>query len=246
MEAGWPHGYAQRLLAEVDSTNAEAMRIAPQTAGPTWIFAERQTAARGRRGRPWQQPAGNFSASLLLPDAGTPADMSLRSFITSLALYDALRAVAGSAARLTLKWPNDVLLSGGKLAGILLESAPRGLIIGIGVNLAAAPSAAEVEEGALGPVSLSGETGVSITPQELLSLLAAAYAPWEARFREQGFEPIRTAWLARAAKLGEVIRARTMREEWSGTFETVDETGQLVLSTPKGRVSIPAADVFFN
>jgi BirA family transcriptional regulator, biotin operon repressor / biotin---[acetyl-CoA-carboxylase] ligase len=214
-------------------------------AGPCWIFAKHQTAARGRRGRAWSMPAGNFSASLVLPRAGSPAEMGLRSFVASLALYDAVRAVAGPEARLSLKWPNDVLLSGGKLAGILLESAGEALVIGIGVNLVAAPGMTDVEEGALTPVSLKSETGTEIAPEDFLPHLAQAFAFWEERFCTYGFGPVREAWLAKAAKLGEPIRARTMREEMHGTFETVDAQGHLVLTSAEGRMSIPAADVFF-
>lgn len=97
----------------------------------------------------------------------------------------------------------------------------------------------------MGPVSLVGETGVRVDPEEFLDLLAPAYAQWEARFRAQGFAPIRAAWLARAARLGEAIVARTAREEWRGVFETVDERGNLVLSTADGRRAIAAAEVFF-
>lgn len=241
----WPAGYDLRSLKEVDSTMSEATRVLKELAGPCWIFAAHQTGARGRRGRAWSMPDGNFSASLVLPQAGSPAEMGLRSFVASLALYDAVRTVAGPSARLSLKWPNDVLLSGGKLAGILLESAGEALVIGIGVNLAAAPDVRDVEEGALTPVALKAETGTEIAPDVFMAYLAAAYALWEERFRTYGFGPVREAWLAKAAKLGEPIRARTMREEMHGTFETVDEQGHLVLTSAKGRMSIPAADVFF-
>ena len=84
-----------------------------------------------------------------------------------------------------------------------------------------------------------------MTPEEFLDVLAPAFARWEVQIATYGFEPIRTAWLARAAKIGEVITARTMREEWTGTFETVDNAGNLVLKTAQGVVAIPAADVFF-
>jgi len=117
--------------------------------------------------------------------------------------------------------------------------------IGIGVNLAHAPQASEVEEGATRPVSLAGEASVSITPEEFLDLLAPAYAAREQSFTTYGFAPIRAAWLDRAARLGEAITARTARETHHGTFETVDEQGNLVLSTAQGRRAIPAADVFF-
>ncbi len=238
------------MLAEVDSTNAEAARIAPTLTGPEWILALNQTASRGRRGRAWSFPKGNFAGTLVLHPTETPDIVALRSFVASLALYDALITCGVQAHSLALKWPNDVLLNGGKLAGILLESIGAGpsvshLAIGIGVNLADAPAPAEVEAGAMRPVSLFSETGVSIAPEEFLDLLANAYARYEAQFTTFGFAPIREAWLARAAKLGEVITARTMTSETVGTFETVDEQGNLVLKTSQGRVAIAAADVFF-
>lgn len=102
-----------------------------------------------------------------------------------------------------------------------------------------------MEPGAVRPVSLLSEAGANVTPEDFLTELAVAYAGYESQFVTYGFEPIRTAWLARAAKLGEVITARTAASETVGTFETVDAGGNLVLNTAKGRVSIPAADVFF-
>ncbi|MGQ3486537.1 biotin--[acetyl-CoA-carboxylase] ligase [Roseovarius pacificus] len=248
--AAWPHGVGRRVLAEVDSTNAEAARIAPNLTGPEWILALRQTAARGRRGRAWTNPQGNFAATLVMRPTESPDQVALRSFVASLALYDAFVAATGRAEGFTLKWPNDVLLNGGKLAGILLESAgsAAGLsyfAIGIGVNLAQAPSPDQVEPQALRPVSLLSETGAEVTPEEFLGLLAPDYARYEAQFTTYGFAPIRTAWLNRAAKLGEVITARTARDEFTGTFETVDEAGNLVLTTAKSRHAIPAAEVFF-
>ena len=246
----WPEGYGKRVLASVDSTNAEAARIAPGLVGPEWILALEQTAARGRRGRGWANPAGNFSATLVMHPAETPDKVALRSFVAALALYDALVAATGRAEPFSLKWPNDVLLNGGKLAGILLESAGSGgtlthFAIGIGVNLKHAPDASQVEPGAVRPVSLLSEIGADVSPEELLDLLALAYARFEAQFTTFGFEPIRAAWLDRAARLGEVVTARTARDEVTGTFETVDAAGNLVLSTAKSRVAIPAADIFF-
>ncbi|RFP89724.1 biotin--[acetyl-CoA-carboxylase] ligase [Rhodobacteraceae bacterium 63075] len=244
-ETAWPEGYARRDYETLPSTQGEALRLAGGLSAPTWIFAKAQTAPRGRRGRAWAQGQGNFGASLVLPGLGDPAQMGLRSFVASLALYDAVRAVAGPGAQLALKWPNDVLLGGGKLAGILLETAGEALVIGIGVNLAHAPGAGEVEAGAVRPVALAAETQAQMDPESFLTHLAAAFAPWEARFRTHGFAPVREAWLAHAAKLGQPIRARAMREEWQGTFETIDAAGHLVLRTAQGQKSIPAADVFF-
>lgn len=249
--ADWPAGYGRIVLDEVDSTNAEAARRAPGLAGPTWILGLRQTAGRGRRGRPWADQAGNFAATLSMRPQETPDRMALRSFVAALALHDALAAVTGQPQGLSLKWPNDVLLNGGKLSGILLESAGQGrrlghFAIGIGVNLLHAPDAGAVEPGAVRPVSLLGEAGLRVTPEELLAVLARAYADREAQFVACGFGPIRAAWLARAARLGEEIVARTARGETQGRFETVDAAGNLVLSVRGGRVAIPAAEVFFR
>lgn len=246
---GWPEGYGRRVLPEVDSTNAEAALIAGSLSGPEWILGLRQTAARGRRGRAWVTPPGNFSATLVMQPQESLDKVALRSFVASLALFDAVAQVTGTAVGLSLKWPNDVLLNGGKLAGILLEGigGPQGhLAIGIGVNLLAAPSTEAVESGAVPPVCLLHETGVRITPEGFLDALAEAWAKHEQSFVTYGFEPARTLWLNRAARLGETITARTARDSQSGVFETVDGAGQLVLKTSQGRVSIAAADVFFE
>ncbi len=246
----WPPNVGRRVLTSVDSTMAEAARIAPTVAGPEWVLALEQSAGHGRRGRAWASSPGNFMASLVLHPAETPDTVALRSFVAALALRDALIDATGRSDGLALKWPNDVLLNGGKVAGILLESIGAGarvdhLIIGIGVNLATAPAASEVEPGATPPVSLVSETGALVTPEEFLDLLAPAYARHEASFVTYGFEPIRTAWLAGAAKLGETITARTMRETMTGRFETIDTHGNLVLQTAKGARSIAAAEIFF-
>ncbi|MCH2095816.1 MAG: biotin--[acetyl-CoA-carboxylase] ligase [Rhodobacteraceae bacterium] len=246
----WPEGYGRRVLDSIDSTSAEAARSIPTLAGPEWIMARHQTEARGRRGRRWINPVGNFSATLVYRPTGSPQEAALRSFIAALALFDAIAGVTGRVDGLAVKWPNDVLLNGGKLAGILLESqALKGggfaLSIGIGVNLVQAPDACDVEEGAVRPVSLLSETGCEVTPEAFLEALADAFAKWEMQFQQFGFAPIREAWLARAARLGEVIRARTGSSEHVGTFETVDAIGQLVLKTSRGRQAIPAADVYF-
>ena len=234
-------------MASVDSTNSEAARIARDLAGNEWILALEQTAARGRRGRQWVNPKGNFAATLVLICQGeSPATMALRSFVASLALYDALTAVTGRPDGLALKWPNDVLLNGGKVAGILLESLPNDrLAIGIGVNLLDAPAAPQVENDATRPVSLMSETGAQVDVLDLLYCLAHAYAAHEDTFRTHGFTAIRTAWLARAAKLGERVMARTGNDELNGTFKDVDVQGNIILKTASGTRAIAAADIFF-
>ncbi len=229
---------------------AEAVRRLPELSGPAWFLALRQTAGRGRRGRTWIDPPGNFAATLMLFPTEQAEVVALRSFVAALALADTLAQCAGRHDLITLKWPNDVLLNGAKVAGILLESAGQGtrvghLAIGFGVNLASAPEVEAVAEGALRPTSVLAQTGVQVTPEAFLDALASAYARWEAVFAGQGFGPIRVAWLERAARLGQTITARTGREVVEGTFQTVDDSGALVLDTPQGVRSITAAEVFF-
>lgn len=251
MSDAWPDGVARHVLARTDSTNAEALRLAPSLSGPAWIMTHEQVSGRGRRGRVWAMPAGNFAATLLLrPKSGVDRSAQL-SFVAALALYDALAAACGPAARLSIKWPNDVLLNGGKVAGILLESAgngadPSAVAVGIGVNLAAAPDARDIEAGAFAPVSLRAETGFVVPAEDFLDLLAPTFARWLSQLETYGFAPIRTAWLSRAARLGETIIARTTRTDAEGVFEGIDETGALILNTASGRQILPAADVFFG
>ncbi len=245
------NGRAGRItLPEIDSTNAEGFRRAPTLAGPAWILAGVQTAGRGRRARPWSSPLGNFHGTLVLKPGEPPEIVALRSFAAALALRDAFVQLTGLDTSFTLKWPNDVLCNGGKIAGILLESQGLNgpdpvLCIGIGVNLVAAPEAAQLEAGAVPPVSLLAETGLRITPETFLDALAPAYDRWEAIFTAEGFVPLRTAWIAHAARLGQPIRARTGTETREGTFETIDAQGNLILRTPAGTLAIPAAEVFF-
>jgi BirA family transcriptional regulator, biotin operon repressor / biotin---[acetyl-CoA-carboxylase] ligase len=254
--AAWPAGVGRVLLPSIDSTNAEAMRRAPDLSGPCWFLAEAQTAGRGRRARPWVSPRGNLYVTLLLQPTEPPQIVALRSFVAALALRDALLATGVPAEALALKWPNDVLLGGGKVAGILLESqslpgtasqAPRSsaLAIGIGVNLIGHPDPTAVEPGAVLPVSVHSQTGLQITPEVFLTALATAYAGWEGIFVTQGFAPIRAAWLAHAARLGTTIRARTGTQDRVGVFETIDADGNLMLRMAEGMVAIPAAEVFF-
>lgn len=246
----WPAGYDKLILDSTDSTLSEAQRRHSQgLSRPLWILALTQTAARGRRGRAWSMPQGNFAATLILPTSDTPDRLALRSFTASLALFEACKLATGRPECFSLKWPNDVLLNGGKLAGILLESlgfasANGAASIGIGVNLASAPPPAEVETRALKPVALI-DAGAQPGPEEFLDLLAPAFARYETQFTTYGFAPIRTEWMKHAANVGKRITARTGTDETTGTFDTIDDTGRLIMTTAQGRKAIAAADIFF-
>ncbi|MEP5732525.1 MAG: biotin--[acetyl-CoA-carboxylase] ligase [Sulfitobacter sp.] len=243
--SGWPIGYKRHVFDVLDSTLSEAGRMLPDVSGPTWLLALQQTAARGRRGRTWSTPHGNFAGTLIMRRREDPAVAALRSFVTSLALYRTFETVTGQPTVFSLKWPNDVLLKGGKVAGILLESVGEHLVIGVGVNLVHAPEMSQVEARALTPMSLKRDLEIDVDAELFLDVLAEHFAALEEQFVTHGFAPIRRAWLDHAAKLGEVITARTMRDETTGTFEDVDESGNLILNTNAGPVAITAADVFF-
>lgn len=235
------------MLDSVDSTMAEAARRAPMLEGPTWIMARHQTAARGRRGRAWVVPRGNLSATLIFKPEATAAEAAKRSFLAANALFAALSLYV-DPDKLSLKWPNDVLLRERKVAGILLESSGRGpfidwLAIGFGVNLTQTPKG--VENPHVEPTCLIDGGGEAVTAEEFLTNLADAYATQEDKLAYFGFERIREDWLGNAARLGEVITARTGREEVTGVFDTVDKEGNLVLITGTGPRAIPAADVYF-
>jgi BirA family biotin operon repressor/biotin-[acetyl-CoA-carboxylase] ligase len=246
----WPTGTQKFVFESIDSTMAEARRRAPTLAGAAWFAAYTQTAGTGRRGRPWDSQKGNFAASLLIRPTETLDRLALRSFVAALALYDALVAVTGRSDLFALKWPNDVLLNGGKLAGILLETVNEGanrfaLIIGIGVNLREKPEAATLEPNAVPPKSLYGETGITVSPDDFLDFLAPAYDYWENQLVTFGFAPVRRTWLARAANIGKTITARMPGQEITGIFVNVDETGSLQLQTPDKIHTITAADISF-
>lgn len=225
---------------------AEARRVAPDIEGPTWIMARAQTEARGRQGRPWVQPKGNLAATLIYKPLATPQEAAKRSFMAANALYEALSLYV-NRTQLALKWPNDVLLDGGKVAGILLESSGQPYVdwlsIGIGVNLVNVPR--DVERTAFPPISVISAGGRHVKATEFLTVLADAFATQEYKLHRLGFQRIRRDWLARAARLGETIEARTPKQTYEGLFDTIDDDGNLVLITGTGPKTIAAADVYF-
>jgi len=246
--AAWPPGYALLELDEIDSTNQEAKRrAAAGVTSPLWIMAVRQSEGRGRRGNAWQSLAGNLAATLLIRPERRAAECAQLSFAAALAVSDMLARFAPHAG-LGLKWPNDVLADGRKIAGILLESESRSdgmaawLAVGIGVNLAAFPDDVDFPA-----TSLAVQGILPPTPRDAMLDLAAAFAKWYEVWRTQGFSPVREAWLARASGLGSRIRARLTNEEITGVLQGIDESGALLLGLPGGTTRIIAAgEIFFG
>jgi BirA family transcriptional regulator, biotin operon repressor / biotin---[acetyl-CoA-carboxylase] ligase len=234
-------------LGDVGSTNAEAFaRARAGERGPLWITARRQTAGRGRRGRAWVSEPGNLYASLLLTDPAPPQRAAELSLVAALAVHDAIvECAAMLGPRLALKWPNDVLCDGAKLAGILIEGetlpgGPLAVVIGPGVNCAHHPADTAY------PATNLAAAGAVVTPeslaQALVGTMARRLAEWD---RGENFAAIRAAWLKRAAGLGAPVRVRLPEREVEGVAETLDETGRLVLRLADGsRERIAAGEMF--
>lgn len=199
-----------------------------------WLRAVTQTAGRGRLGRDWQSPSGNlFVSTLVRPRAGDPPVATL-ALVAAVALHE---VVAAYDPRVGIKWPNDLLIEGAKLSGILLEGAEGAVVIGFGVNLVHHP------EGLDRPVThLSAQPDAALFAEDL----AASFARWLDIWRGQGLAPVRAAWLAAAHPAGTALSvSQPDGERLDGLFEGLDSAGALMLRLADGssRV-IHAGDVF--
>jgi BirA family biotin operon repressor/biotin-[acetyl-CoA-carboxylase] ligase len=237
-----------RWFDELDSTNAEAARLAQAgEAGPVWIAARRQSAGRGRRGRVWETGQGDLAATLLMTLDMPPGEAAQLSFVTALAAGDLIRAYAPAAA-VAYKWPNDVLIGGQKACGVLIESGPRAgqgmwLAVGVGLNLTSAPEGTEFPATCLAAHIVGPPPG----PEQALGRLATAMAERISAWRQDGFAPVRTAWLQAAYGLGDPCTARLGRETVQGVAEGLDIDGALVLRLDDGSPRrITAGDIFFG
>jgi BirA family transcriptional regulator, biotin operon repressor / biotin---[acetyl-CoA-carboxylase] ligase len=247
-DAELPEGFVLCALDSVASTNDEAKRRAEEGApGGLVVTAKEQVRGRGRYGRSWASPPGNLYASVLLRPDCPMARAAQLSLVAGLALADALEGIGPPGLDVKLKWPNDVLIGGAKVAGLLLEGAARPdgsaawVIVGSGVNVASCP------EGTPYPATcLAGEGFGELAPLAVLRPYLFALADGRKRWQRSGFEPVRKAWLERCMGLGGEIRLRLEGEEISGRFVDLSETGALLLEQAGGRLrTIAAGDVFY-
>ena len=237
------------ILDETESTNSEALKLAKFTDKPTFVVAKKQTNGRGRIDRSWSDPSGNFSGSILIKIDEDLQNLALRSFVAALSVFDAIDQKIGKEHELLIKWPNDLLLNGKKICGILLETRNFGtvsaLVIGIGVNLLSSPNLDKNQNIIIKPGSILAETGVKLDPIDFSELIADQYVLREKQFRTMGFSKIRKIWMDRATKLGKRITARTPNFEYHGIFDSVDEKGQLIIINNGEKKKIAAAEIFF-
>ncbi|MBI5165088.1 MAG: biotin--[acetyl-CoA-carboxylase] ligase [Magnetospirillum sp.] len=227
--------------SSVGSTNDEMRRLASSEAAADFLVltACEQSAGRGRRGRTWISPPGNLHCSVLLKVPGLAVAAQI-GFVAAVALVDALAELA-PAVDFRCKWPNDVLATGHKLAGMLLEPAGDGwVVLGLGVDVIAAPLGVEF------PATCLAELGCGADADAVLFAFCRHLAPWMNRWRSAGFAPIRAAWTARAQGVGEPVAVRLEGETRHGIFAGLDEEGALLLDAAAGVVQrIMAGDVFF-
>ncbi|APH72096.1 biotin--[acetyl-CoA-carboxylase] ligase [Aquibium oceanicum] len=253
-------GYRLEAFETIGSTNAHALEQARAgDPGRLWVVSRRQESGRGRRGRAWETPAGNLAATLLLVDCCPLSLAATLGFVAGLALSDALKAVApvligadasedrNSRTSFQLKWPNDVLADGSKLAGILLESAMLSerrfaVAIGIGVNVVAHPTDVPY------PATSLAALGSDATAETLFLALSDAWMQAERAWNGgRGLESIRRAWLTRAAGLGSEVAVKVEGEVVRGIFETIDEDCRFVVRDIHGGTRrIAAGDVHFG
>lgn len=249
-------GYRLVAFDSIASTNPEALeRARGGDCGPLWLVTDLQTAGRGRRQRAWISPRGNLAATIVETMDVQPAIAATLGFAAGLALEAALQAISvesvmrsgGSASgRFLLKWPNDVLAGRAKLSGILLEAEPVGerlaVAVGMGANVVSSP------EGTPYPATSLAGLGINAAAGDLFMALSDAWAEFRGIWDNgKGFGEIRRLWLDRAAGLGEPVSIQTGSTSIDGIFETIDETGCMIVARSDGkRMPIAAGDVYFG
>ncbi|WP_416211157.1 biotin--[acetyl-CoA-carboxylase] ligase [Nitrospirillum sp. BR 11828] len=232
------------VMDRCGSTN-DVVKDMARTGAPegTLVRAIRQEAGRGRRGRSWLSDAGNLACTLLLRPGGTPQRAAELSFVTALAAGEAVDGLVAAAPK--LKWPNDILVDGAKIAGILLESeadvdgSVAWVAVGMGLNVRHHPDMADYAT-----TSLLAH-GADVDPDQVMAAYAGAFDRWYRRWQAFGFAPVRAAWLNAAHGLGGPVTVRLHDRSFDGRLLDLDADGALVVETPAGRVRVTAGDVFF-
>jgi BirA family biotin operon repressor/biotin-[acetyl-CoA-carboxylase] ligase len=229
-------------VPQTGSTNADLaarLRAGERVAEGHWLVADRQTGGKGRQGREWFDGAGNFMGSTLVrPGPGDPPAHTL-ALLSGLAVLEACLPFCPDPAALRLKWPNDVMIGRAKLAGILLEAERDAVIVGIGVNLAAAPEIEGREAIALSSFGPAPDRDI------FADSLARAFDTELERWRTYGLEPLIRRWLAVSWPEGTAITVHDGGgERFSGTFAGLESNGSLRLRLDDGSIrAIHAGDV---
>jgi BirA family transcriptional regulator, biotin operon repressor / biotin---[acetyl-CoA-carboxylase] ligase len=243
-----PDTYRLIKLIDIDGTNAEAKRVALSGVDLTHesivVWAETQTAGRGRRGREWISPKGNLYCSLLFNPKCCASDAGQLGLVASLALQ---RFISRFTNHVECKWPNDVLIQGQKVSGLLMETEANSkgdltwLVLGVGVNISHHPEDMPFPATSLFAVGQEG-----ITVAQMLEGFICEMDQLLSEWRKTGFSATRTEWLSVAAGLNQDITVRLPNDTLSGVFAGLDTNGALILDGPDGFQTINSGDVFFG
>lgn len=237
------------MFDSLDSTNCEAKRLALLNHPKMWILALEQTRGRGRRGRRWLSYQDNFTASLLFYPNISTSGLSLFSFVAGLALYESVVRLGVEECKLCLKWPNDLLLNGKKIGGILLESVAKkttkdtALVLGFGLNLVSCPPLIELGEGSLPAEKLKNSVNFVPEPTVFLQILMDSFEVWKSTFLTHGFSTVRDSFLKRTIPIGKRIQVKTISKTTTGYFVGIKGDGSLILDCTHGLTFISAGDV---
>jgi BirA family biotin operon repressor/biotin-[acetyl-CoA-carboxylase] ligase len=230
-------GFEVIRLTETTSTNDEALQLSRDKSGQSLVIkAQRQIKGRGRRGRVWQSLDGNLFFSVLLEfplkDLGTLVMAAALGLLQTIKQYK-------PTADVRLKWPNDVLLNGAKVSGMLLEKGDgEYMIVGIGVNIMQSPQNEEM----LYPATSLKAAGINTTADDFLQ----KYLPILAENIRRKATNLQQEWMKNAKGTGERILVRQNDKEICGTFCGIDENADLLLQTASGVQKILAGDVFYE
>ncbi|MDQ2802444.1 MAG: biotin--[acetyl-CoA-carboxylase] ligase [Pseudomonadota bacterium] len=234
-----PLVFQVRLYDSLGSTNDEARRLAGAGAPHgTVVSAREQTAGRGREARRWASPPGNLYASFVLRLDLPAARLAELSFVSALVVADAVDALLPAGPRAELKWPNDVLVGGKKISGILIEWVAETAIVGIGLNVLCRPDDTTYPATSLAHAGAPAPT-VDAARSGVLDAIASRLEEWV----DHGFAPVRAAWLARAHKPGTGLKVTVGGVTRQGIFADLGLDGALLLETPEGVCRILAGDV---
>lgn len=229
---------------EIGSTNDQARTLINDGVyAPFWVLTHSQTKGRGRLSRNWHSPRGNLYCSCVV-NYGRELPSPLVSFIAAIALFDSIKEFAPNA-NAKLKWPNDILIDGAKISGILLETHSYNrenyLIIGLGLNIINAPQLPNRQT-----CSLSQFTHNPPKPREFLDVLIPKFEALFKDFSQNGFEKLRLIWIENAIGIGENITIDQNDRKLNGVFKTIGENGELILETSHGCIFINSGDVIFQ
>ena len=234
-----------QYVPETGSTNSDlAARLSNKERVPEghWLVADRQTSGRGRQGRDWFDGSGNFMGSTIVHLARSDPPASTLALLTGLAAYEACVPLVPDPHSLSLKWPNDLMIGRAKLAGILLEGQGEAVVVGVGVNLSAAPDLADRETAAL------ADFGPAPDRNAFAERMAVQFATELARWRTYGLEPLLRRWTNAAHPFGTALTFHdTDTSMQSGEFAGLADDGSLLLRLADGSTrAIHAGEVTLN